>query len=213
MPAQTTNVAQKLLSRAVLITIIVIASLGALASLLYGALAQTVYSHTFTEVELSVVGDESLDVDLPGGAWGQYSTMRVVAGEDVAASENLSRAASFIPYFLAGLLCLALIVLSVRLLRRRGFGLGDGIMMLVLGALAITAGFAVPALRAQAQVVFVESLGLPTNGYDGEVWVSPDYPSWDFSDWPLILMGVLVALGGWLILRARQLRLDLEGTI
>lgn len=211
----TTTLTRKLLSRGVLIAIIVFASLGALAALVYGALTNTYLSIGTTSMELFVAGPEDFapDLPLPPDAYAQYGTVviDVSAGETSAAP--LIGIAALLPFVVGGLACLVILGLAVQLLRGRQFGLGSAASMFVLTAVSIGTGFAVPALNAQAQVVFVEELGLPTNGEQAAVWVVREVPLWEFSDWPLILLGLLTALGGWLILRARQLRLDLEGTI
>lgn len=208
-------IAGRALSRGVLIGVIIFASLGALAALIYGALAQTALRSGVTTVELAVLGPEGFgpDLPLPPDATAQYATVSVdvPAGESPAAA-FLSTAA-LLPYLAAGLTCLVILGLAVQLLRGRQFGMPSAVAMFALALVTIGTGFAVPALLAQAQVVFVEHLGLPTSGEEAAVWVSPDVPLWEFSNWPLILLGLLTALGGWLIVRARQLHFDLEGTI
>jgi len=67
-------------------------------------------------------------------------------------------------------------------------------------------GVAEPALNAHAETVLVEHLGLPTSGEMVDVWVVPETAHWTFSDWPMIVLGLLIALGGWLIIRAREFR-------
>lgn len=215
MAASSAALVRKVLSRSVLIFIVVFASLGALAALVYGALAQTALSIGVTTVEVSILGAEELTPDLavPDSASAQYATtwIDVAAGDTPAAS--LISVVSLLPYLVAGLTCLMILGLAVQLLRGKPFGLLSGIAMLALAVITIGTGIAVPALTSLAEVMFVEHLGLPTSGDAASVWVSPSTPSWEFSDWPMILLGLLTALGGWLILRARQLRMDLEGTI
>lgn len=215
MSVSTSTLASKALSRGVLIAIIIFASLGALAALVYGALANTYLSIGTTSMQISILEpvDHGPELPLPPHADAQYATVwiDVPAGETPA--EPFIAAATLLPFVTGGLACLVILGLAVQLLRGRQFGLGSAISMFALAAVAIGTGFAVPALNAHAETVFVEALGLPTNGEVAPVWVSPDVPLWEFSDWPIILLGLLTALGGWLILRARQLRLDLEGTI
>lgn len=69
-------------------------------------------------------------------------------------------------------------------------------------------GGAQPSLNAHAETVLVEDLGLPTNGEMAEVWVVSETADWTFSDWPMIVLGLLIALGGWLVLRARLFKTD-----
>lgn len=215
MSTSPTTFAQKLLTRSTLIAVIVLAALGALAALIYGMLAHSALTTSVTEIEVSIQGPVELspDLSLPEDAQAQYSTvwLGVPAGDTPALP--LMNLATLLPYIVGGLTCLMILALAIQLLRKQSFGIASGIAMIALAILAIGTGFAVPALNAQAEVVFVEHLGLPTSGEMAEVWVSPAAPHWSFSDWPMILLGLLTALGGWLIFRARQLRLDLEGTI
>lgn len=215
MSTSPTTFAQKLLTRSTLIAMIVFAALGALAALIYGMLAHSALTTSVTEIEVSIQGPVELspDLSLPEDAQAQYSTvwLGVPAGDTPALP--LMNLATLLPYIVGGLTCLMILALAIQLLRKKPFGIASGIAMIALAILAIGTGFAVPALNAQAEVVFVEHLGLPTSGEMAEVWVSPTAPHWSFSDWPMILLGLLTALGGWLIFRARQLRLDLEGTI
>lgn len=212
---KTPVLASKLLTRGLLVTVIVFASLGALAALVYGSLAQTALSLGVTTIELSVMGPEGFapELPLPPDASAQYASVwvDVPAGETPAAP--LISIATLLPYIAGGLACLVILGLAVQLLRGRQFGLASAISMFVLAFVAIGTGFAVPALEAHAQTLFVEHLGLPTSGDAASIWVSPDTPLWEYSDWPIILLGLVTALGGWLVLRARALRLDLEGTI
>ncbi|MGM1016682.1 MAG: hypothetical protein ACQEW8_03985 [Actinomycetota bacterium] len=208
-------IARKFITRGTLIAVIVAASLGALAALIYGALAQTALGIGVTSVEVGILGSEELtpNLPLPDNATAQYSTaiIDIPAGDSPAAP--LMNLATLLPYVVGGLTCLMIIALAVQLLRRAAFGLASGLAMIALAIVTVGSGFAVPALNAQTELIFVEHLGLPTTGGVAEVWVTPATPLWEFSDWPMILLGLLTALGGWLIVRARQLRLDLEGTI
>ena len=214
MTASPSDIARRALSRTVLVGTIVFASLGAAASLLYGALAQTgellASSSTIT---VATPLETVPDLPLPDYAQAQYTMVDIAVAPEMNEALPLQQAATLLPFIVAGLTCLLIVLLAAQLLRRRPFGIASGISMLAVGTVAIASGFAVPALQSRAELALVESLGLPTDGYQAATWVAPSHYSWEFSDWPLILLGLLTLLGGWLVLRARQLRLDLEGTI
>ena len=207
-------IARRLLSRTVLVVILVLALLGALASLVYGALAQTGVQLA-SSVRLTVAAPLELrpDLPLPGHAEAQFTTVDVYVTPDENVALPFQYWAALLPFVVAGLTCVLIIALALQLLRGRPFGLGSGIAMLVVGAVAIGSGVAVPALHAAAERAIVAALDLPTTGDEASTWVAPAPWLWEYSDWPIIILGLLTLLGGWLVLRARQLRLDLEGTI
>ncbi|WP_293697181.1 hypothetical protein [uncultured Agrococcus sp.] len=153
------------------------------------------------------------DLHVPDHADVQYSSITIYVAPQHNAGLSWETAATVLPYIVAGLTCLLVVLLAAQLLRQRQFGIVSGVALLTVGALSIVSGAAVPAMRTHAAALVVESLGLPTSGDQASTWVVPQNFSVEFSDWPVILLGLLTVLGGWLILRARQLRLDLEGTI
>ena len=58
----------------------------------------------------------------------------------------------------------------------------------------------------------VAYLNLPRHGPAPD-WVTPASHDWTDTDWTLVLLGLMIGLGGWLVLRGRALQHDLEGTI
>lgn len=213
--AQPAVRAGRIVSRSVLIVVIVVSGLGLLASLLYGAMTQDSLRYSSTCMDVRIAGSlPPLPRPEFQGADAQYSFVELCAAHGTSRAGSLQMAASLIPFLVGGLTCLVLLLLAVQMLRGRSFGLGVAISMFVVATVTIAAGVARPGIQARAEELLVASAGLPTSWGKGHpAWLLPDSPDWTSSDWPLIMIGLLIALGGWLVLRARQLRLDLEGTI
>lgn len=215
MTTSGTTLAHRALSRSVLIITTVAASLGAIAALVYGALAQTAVALA-SSVQMTVAAPLELRPDLPMPTHGQaqFRTVDIILPADANPGLGFQHWATLLPFLVVGLTCLLIVVLAAQLLRGRPFGLASGISMLGLGVLAIISGVAVPALHSAAERAVATALELPVTGSGPEsTWVAPAPWLWELSDWPIIMLGLLTVLGGWLVLRARQLRLDLEGTI
>ncbi|WP_127843509.1 hypothetical protein [Acidipropionibacterium jensenii] len=213
--AQPTFRASRIVPRSVLIVVTIVSGLGLLASLLYGAMAQDANRRTMS-MEVAITGG------LPRPSLGssradvQYSSVMIYSLPGLTRADPLVAVATAIPYLVGGLTCLVVLVLAVQMLRRRELGLGVAVAMLTIAALCIASGIARPALEARAEQLYVTGLGLPTSWQGHQMWLvlNSRHPlGWGYWDWPLIVLGLLIALGGWLVLRARQLRLDLEGTI
>ena len=198
-------------SRTLLIAVIVVASIGVLASLIYGALAHsaTVY---VSQVEVGVVSEHKLQLDMPTGSHFDYSTMVFSIPAEQNPALPLLEWATVLPFITAGLTCLMLLVLAIQLLRRRSFGVITGAAMMLNAVVAIVSGVAAPALQAKAEQIMVAHLHLPQHGPAPD-WVTPGVFDWTDSNWPLVLLGLTIGLGGWLVLRGRTLQRDLEGTI
>ncbi|SJM49790.1 hypothetical protein [Agrococcus casei] len=199
------------ISRTLLIAVIVFASLGALASLVYGGLAHTATVRV-SQVEVSVASTSTPQLDLPGGAWSEYSTAYVSIAFDQNPALALLEAATVLPYITGGVTSLMVLMLAIQLLRRRPFGIVAGVAMLVNAVVAIGSGIVVPALKAEAEQIMVAYLNLPRHGPAPD-WVTPASHDWTDTDWTLVLLGLMIGLGGWLVLRGRALQHDLEGTI
>ncbi|MGO1940370.1 MAG: hypothetical protein ACTJGQ_05865 [Agrococcus casei] len=200
------------ISRTLLIAVIVFASLGALAALVYGSLSLAATTHV-SQTEVTVISTDTPDFgSLPSGAWSEYATVFI----SLPAHENpglpMLEAATVLPYITGGITCLMVLMLAIQLLRRHAFGIVAGIAMLVNAAVAIGSGIAVPMLKAGAEQVMVATLNLPLDGPAPD-WVSPSAHDWTDTDWTLVLLGLMIGLGGWFVLRGRAMQQDLEGTI
>ena len=198
-------------SRTLLIAVIVFASLGALAALVYGGLSHTATTHT-SQVDVWVATEAEPHFALPADAWSQYSAVTIAISADENPALPLLEAAAVLPYITGGVTCLMVLMLAIQLLRRRPFGIIAGIAMLVNAAVAIGSGITVPVLQARAEQIMVAHLNLPRHGPAPD-WVTPSSHDWTDTDWTLVLLGLMIGLGGWLVLRGRTLQQDLEGTI
>ncbi|MGO3648451.1 hypothetical protein [Agrococcus casei] len=200
------------ISRTLLIAVIVFASLGALAALVYGSLSLAATTHV-SQTEVTVISTDTPDFgSLPSGAWSEYATVFI----SLPAHENpglpMLEAATVLPYITGGVTSLMVLMLAIQLLRRRPFGIVAGVAMLVNAVVAIGSGIAVPMLKAGAEQVMVATLNLPLDGPAPD-WVSPSTHDWTDTDWTLVLLGLMIGLGGWFVLRGRAMQQDLEGTI
>lgn len=206
--------ARRIFSRGVLIAIIGLCVLGVLGSLLFGLMAMDAQLATSTEMELQVMAQGLIapDLPLPDGVWAEYTRARIIDGNSPA--QPLLTVAAVLPCIGIGVTCAMVLVIAVCILRGEPFGLGVVISMLTIALICIGSGFARPWLLVRAKQLFIEALALPTNGQGVPAWVERSVaPSLADADWTLILLGLLAGIGAWLILRVRQLRLDLEGTI
>lgn len=204
--------AGKLASRSLLITVIVVAAFGALNASWWGAFAVSGgQGSDWVELPVQVPGKVVPNLPLPDASDAQYSAVEVY-GEN-GPEFWMHVVAMLVPYVVAGLICLAVIYIASCLLRRRQFGLGTAISLFVVAVVTVGAGIAGPMLDASYELAFAKRLGLPLNGEHADTWVSAYAPDWQDWNWIMILLGLHIALGGWLVLRARKLREDLEGTI
>lgn len=207
---KTSRVIGVSLSRTLLIVVIVVAGLGMLASLVYGSLALAA-THRTGLVSVYVASTSVPQLDVPSGADAQYGTVDIGMASNNPAMPLLEWA-TLLPFITGGVTALVILLLAAQLLRGKPFGVGLGIAMLVNAVLAIGSGVAVPALDSRAQEVMVAALDLPRHGPAAD-WVSPMSPDWTYSDWSLILLGLVIGLGGWLVMRGNTMQRDLEGTI
>ncbi|MGO1320469.1 MAG: hypothetical protein ACTMIK_09505 [Galactobacter sp.] len=204
--------ARKVASKSLLVTVIVAAAVGVVNVLWWGAFSVSNWRGG-DWAELTVAVPEGADPDLAVGSDGfaQYSTVNVDA--DAGQEVWLHVAAVLLPFIVAGLICLAVILIAAGLLRGQQFGLGTAISLFVVALVTVGSGIGVPALNAAHDVAFAERLGLPLDGEQATTWVAVAGFDWQDCNWIMILLGLLIALGGWLVLRARKLRQDMEGTI
>jgi hypothetical protein len=211
--SRTTSVrASKLASRSLLITVIVVAAVGALNALWWGAFSLSAGQGN-DWVELPVQVPEDLVPNLPVGDadHAQYSAVEIHG--EIGPEYGMHAAATLLPYVVGGLICLAVIFIAAGLLRGKQFGPATAISLFVVAAVTVGTGIAAPMLEASYEHAFAQRLGLPLNGEHADTWVSAYAPDWQDWNWIMILLGLLIALGGWLVLRARKLREELEGTI
>ena len=158
--------ARKVLSKGVLITLIVFAALGAVGSVIYGALAQTALTTGISSIEVPVLGNEKLapTLQLPNGYDVQSATARIDVPLDAPSGLPLQAVATLLPFVVCGMTCLVVIFLAAQMLRKRNFGLGAAWAMFVAGAVSLASGIAIPWLESAAQKAFVASAGLATSG-------------------------------------------------
>lgn len=197
-------------SRTLLIVVIVFAGLGMLASLVYGSLALAATQRTGI-VSVHVASTSTPQLEVPDRVYLEYGTVDIGMAWDNPAMPLLEWAA-LLPFITGGVTALVILLLAVQLLRGKPFGVALGIAMLANALLAIGSGIAVPALVSRAEEVMVAALDMPRHGPAAD-WVSPTSPDWTYSDWSLILLGLVIGLGGWLVLRGNTMQRDLEGTI
>ena len=207
---KTSRVIGVSVSRTLLIVVIVFAWLGILASLVYGSLALAA-TQRIGLVSVYVASTSVPQFEVPSGVDAQYGTVDLGMAWDNPAMPLLEWA-TLLPFITGGVTALVVLLLAAQLLRGKPFGVGLGVAMLVNAVLAIGSGLAVPALESRAQEVMVAALDLPRHGPAAD-WVSPMSPDWTYSDWSLILLGLAIALGGWLVLRGNTMQRDLEGVV
>ncbi|WP_291278489.1 hypothetical protein [Galactobacter sp.] len=202
----------KVVSKSLLITVIVAAAFGALNALWWGAFQFSNWQGgDWVEFPVLVPEDQAPDLPLADADSARFSGVEVY-GEN-GPEIWMHVAAVVLPFVVGGLICLAVILMASSLLRGKQFGFGTVISLFVVAVVTIGSGIAVPSLNAAYQHAFAQRLGLPLNGEQASTWVSAYAPDWQDCDWIMILLGLLISLGGWLVLRARKLRLDMEGTI
>ena len=207
---KTSRVIGVSVSRTLLIVVIVFAGLGILASLVYGSLALAA-TQRIGLVSVYVASTSVPQFEVPSGVDAQYGTVDLEMAWDNPAMPLLEWA-TLLPFITGGVTALVVLLLAAQLLRGKPFGVGLGVAMLVNAVLAIGSGVAVPALESRAQEVMVAALDLPRHGPAAD-WVSPMSPDWTYSDWSLILLGLAIALGGWLVLRGNTMQRELEGVV
>lgn len=212
----------KIFSKTILIIMMAVGMLGMLASLFFGAIAVGKVSMQSPSVQVPYVSREGgqslpssvMPFDLGDQGFGIIDTIRLETYPDLTIADELHTASWFITFFIPGVACLLIVVLSVVLFRQRPFALFTGISLIILGVLTGIAGVLQPALEAWAEQDIVRMLGLPTDGMVADKWVVPAYHDWlQDTQWASVFLGGIIVLGGVLALRARSLFMDLEGTI
>lgn len=217
MSSQTiTRTARRLVSRTSLIAAIVLASLGALAAVVLGAMNVTLAGLTSYQVPIVEESGTRPNLSAPADLW--YSSVHVVPHAPDPLAVGLESIAIGSRAAIAGLACVVIIVLAAQLLRRRSFGRGSALVLGALGAAMLVVAIAAPMLEAQAVAVAMEALGLPTVDHEvvwdnGSAWlVTPAFDAEDV-DWSLLALGLVAGLASILLTRATRLQEDAEGLI
>ncbi|GAA1423012.1 hypothetical protein [Agrococcus citreus] len=207
------------LGRGGLIAVIVVAAVGIVGALVTLAVHFEYSINNFVSYEVPMVSPLDTRPDLVADADIQYATVHVeplIADSSAILLESIGVSSR---YAVAVLTCVVVIWLAVQLLRKRSFGVGTAISLGVLAAAMAAVAIAAPLLEAQATVMAVEALGLPTapdpvgGSEEAATWLMPAVPHWQSSEWSLLALGLVTGLSALLLGRAARLQDDAEGLI
>lgn len=215
----------RLISRAFLWALLLLSSLGFLITLAVAAFMDS-YSYSTSYVLPLSDGSQTFeelsqtDITFPG-IEEPFPTSRTITVR-ATAQENpghwMGLASDYLNVAAVGLLLILVICICIFMLKNRPFGVGLASLMFFTGLFAIATAFLSPWLRVRNIINVLEAKGIPYDtasrpapetGY----YVTPDYWNWPDTNWILVLLGLVVVMGGFLILKARKLNMDLEGTV
>lgn len=168
---------------------------------------------------ITVSADETtVPVASPEVAYVQPWRTLVRPIEPLAGAMTMARVAMMAPnaVFIAG--CIAVLILVRRLWVGKTFTRFAAWSLTALGVLVGGLGFLRPYLETTAIRMAVAELGLvtmpePPPDHTPAVWVVPPVWDWTDSDWPMVVLGVVLVLLGWLLFRGLRLQRDLEGLV
>lgn len=224
--AATAHPLRAVFGRSLLTTIGVAAALGVLAGAWYAVVASAQLALGYCFHVRVVTPAELVPSFAPTagtGTWALYDTVRVcpAASTDVALAHRFQEWALLAPVavFLAG--CVLVLVLVARLWVGRPF---TGVAAVGLGALAalvLALAVVTPWLELESVRLGVQAAGLPlapANTSPGVTpgaleWVAPRAWSLQETDWPMMILGLVLALLAWLLHCGRRLQRDAEGLV
>lgn len=215
----------RLISRTFLWALLILSSLGLLITLAVAALMDS-YSYTTSYVLPLRDGSQTLeglsqtDITFPGIEETFFTSTSVSISSN--AQENpghwMGLASDYLNVATAGFLLILVICICAFMLKNRPFGLGLASLMFFTGGFAIATAFLSPWLRMSSIINVLEVRGIPYDPIiapapESGYYVVPEYWNWQDTNWLLVLLGLVVVMGGFLILKARKLNMDLEGTV
>ena len=127
--------------------------------------------------------------------------------------------ATALPFVIVITGCIGVVVLALKFAKPRPFSAALAWVIGIIGALTALAAVLVPALNALAVENAVAQLGLPTSGdevanLDTDAWVVPGgFSLLQDLDWPLFLLGFVLALVAVMLARAARIQRDTEGLV
>lgn len=214
-----------LISRTSLWALIILSSLGLLITVAVAALNDsysytTSYTLTLKDASRTLEELSKTDITFPGTEEPFVTSTSVTISATAAQDPGhwMGLASDYLNFATAGLLLILVICICAFMLKNRPFGIGLASLMFFTGVFGIVTAFLSPWFRARNIISVLEAKGIPyDSGFapapESGYYVVPDYWNWQDTNWLLVLLGLVVMMGGFLILKARKLNMDLEGTV